>query len=106
VKYLQIVGHPKWNDIDAAKIEKIKLPWATKNNDTDCGVFVMRHMEMFMGNYGRNWECGFGKDERTTKTKITTLRKRYAVRIMTSDVNIHKDKVLKEAEELHKAKKK
>ncbi|KAL8248366.1 hypothetical protein R6Q59_005234 [Mikania micrantha] len=65
-------------EIEASQIEKLRISYATTKNFVDCGIFVMRHMEMFMGNHTRAWDCGFPKDERAKKTKCILLRKKYA----------------------------
>ncbi|KAD4983018.1 hypothetical protein R6Q59_002670 [Mikania micrantha] len=76
--YMYLVGHPKAAEIEASQIEKLRISCATTKNFVDCGIFVMRHMEMFMGNHTRAWDCGFSKDERAKKTKCILLRKKYA----------------------------
>ncbi|KAL8201768.1 hypothetical protein R6Q57_010915 [Mikania cordata] len=98
--YLHLMGHPKATEIETCQIEKLRISWLTTNNFVDCGIFVMRHMEMYMGNHTRAWDCGFPKDERAKKTKCNLLRKKYAYKILTSDINMHKDRVLKEANDL------
>ncbi|KAC9333160.1 hypothetical protein E3N88_45968 [Mikania micrantha] len=60
----------------------------------------MRHMEMYMGNHIRSWYCGFPKDEESKKAKCNLLRKKYACKMITSDINKHKEMVLQEAIEL------
>ncbi|KAL8228398.1 hypothetical protein R6Q57_015982, partial [Mikania cordata] len=69
--YLHLMGHPKAMEIESSRIEKLRISWATTNNFVDCGVFVMRHMEMFMCNHTRAWDCGFPKDERAKKMKCS-----------------------------------
>ncbi|XP_063944611.1 uncharacterized protein LOC135151054 [Daucus carota subsp. sativus] len=32
----------------------VKMPWQTTDNSTDCGIFLMRHMETFKGDV-KNW---------------------------------------------------
>ncbi|KAI3704203.1 hypothetical protein L1987_74418 [Smallanthus sonchifolius] len=104
--------------IEAAQLERLITGWETKNNFTDCGVFVMRHMETYMGYYDGKWDCGFPKVEKKIKSKITLLRKKYAVRILTCEakkyavrivtceVNKYRGKVMKEAQDLFEEKKK
>ncbi|KAL8217719.1 hypothetical protein R6Q57_021092 [Mikania cordata] len=78
-------------------IQSLQLEWATTDNVTDSGIFAMRHMEMFMGSY-KKFECGFKKVESQQKKKqINMLRKKYASRIVISSINVHREKVLKEA---------
>ncbi|KAL8229461.1 hypothetical protein R6Q57_014361 [Mikania cordata] len=54
-------------------------------------------MEMYMGNHIRSWECGFPKDKKSKKEKCNLLRKKYACKMITSDINKHKERVLQEA---------
>ncbi|KAI3754460.1 hypothetical protein L1987_54244 [Smallanthus sonchifolius] len=49
VKYLEHVKHPKTDELNASKIKKVKIPWATTANALDCAIFVRRHMEKYMG---------------------------------------------------------
>ncbi|KAL8224288.1 hypothetical protein R6Q57_019763 [Mikania cordata] len=49
VRYLERIKHAKTDEIHATKIQKVQIPWATKTNAVDCGVFMMRHMDKFMG---------------------------------------------------------
>ncbi|KAL8237591.1 hypothetical protein R6Q59_018672 [Mikania micrantha] len=77
-------------------IQTLQLEWATINNVTDCGIFAIKHMEMFMGSY-RKFECGFKKVESQHRKQINTLRKKYASRILLSNFNVPREKVLMEA---------
>lgn len=36
------------------------MHWRSKENTTDCGIFLMRHMETYLGKE-ENWDCGFQK---------------------------------------------
>jgi len=48
---LKEIKHKKANAISNKNLEIILLdmPWKTNKNKTDCGVFVMRHMETYKG---------------------------------------------------------
>lgn len=35
--------------------ERLEMPWRTKSNNVDCGIFAMRHMETYCGNKLRGW---------------------------------------------------
>ena len=39
----------KATSMRAVKITRPRLKWLTTDNDTDCAVFAMRHMETFFG---------------------------------------------------------
>ncbi|KAL8209326.1 hypothetical protein R6Q57_006058 [Mikania cordata] len=51
--YLHLMGHPKAMEIKSSQIEKLKISWAKTKNFVNCGIFVMRRMEMF---YGQSYE--------------------------------------------------
>ncbi|KAD5317678.1 hypothetical protein E3N88_17624 [Mikania micrantha] len=86
--------HPRADKISMQKVTRVDLQWATIGNITDCGIFVMRHMEMFMGSHCRNFDCGFKTSEKQVRSQIQTLRKKYACRILLSDINVQKQKLL------------
>ncbi|KAI3742639.1 hypothetical protein L1987_60331 [Smallanthus sonchifolius] len=65
----------KSNKIEACKINRLKLGWETIGNIKDCGIFAMRHMEMFMGSSDKVFDCGFSLSEATKKNKSTRFRK-------------------------------
>ncbi|KAJ0582211.1 hypothetical protein HanHA300_Chr04g0149721 [Helianthus annuus] len=58
VGYLKAVKHPSAARMAAATLTKKKLEWATNDKFNDCGVFAMRHMEMYKGS-NVEFECGF-----------------------------------------------
>ncbi|KAI3805159.1 hypothetical protein L1987_27272 [Smallanthus sonchifolius] len=96
VDYLEEKTHPKTDEIAATNIHKVKLEWATTNNYTDCGVFLMRHMERFMGLH-EMFECGFSKNGRKKLTELKRLRKKMVAHILLSPANVLKEKVRAEA---------
>ncbi|KAL8258449.1 hypothetical protein R6Q59_030490 [Mikania micrantha] len=96
-EYLEHVHHPKLSELKTQVPVKLKLPWATKKNVTDCGVFVMRHMEMYMGKGAKSFDCGFSKNHFKRTSQIKTLRKKYATRILLSDANNLKHVVIERA---------
>ncbi|KAI3694383.1 hypothetical protein L1987_77348 [Smallanthus sonchifolius] len=100
VKYRRWVNHPRWNDILTVVHDKLKNDWATNRNNQDCGMFVMRHTEMFMGTQDRHWVCGFPNDKKKLTRIIAVLRKKYATKMVTSIANIHREKVIREANDL------
>jgi hypothetical protein len=95
--YLEHVKHPKHKLVRRAKITMKKISWATQNNFTDCGVFLMRHMELYNGKTN-SFECGFVSDEEKQKVQITNLRMRYATKLVLSPSNVFLDKVWLDAE--------
>ncbi|KAL6514904.1 hypothetical protein OROGR_020483 [Orobanche gracilis] len=62
-----------------------------KKDSVDSGVYLMRHMEMFMGDASAKWETGISV--KATK-QIATLRICYCGELMCWEHNIVKDQVL------------
>ncbi|KAJ0613325.1 putative Ulp1 protease family catalytic domain, papain-like cysteine peptidase superfamily [Helianthus annuus] len=87
VQYLREVGNPRADDIEYCNIQRMPVPWATTANTTDCGVFLMRHMECYMGKK-QNFNCGFSTSGARKMAEVRKLRKRYAAHILCSEVNV------------------
>ncbi|GJV73297.1 hypothetical protein Tco_1493292 [Tanacetum coccineum] len=47
--YLKEVQHPKAKEVLNKKPTILRPKWGTKENNTDCGVFLMMHMENYSG---------------------------------------------------------
>ncbi|KAL8267958.1 hypothetical protein R6Q59_001756 [Mikania micrantha] len=94
VKYLEKFQHVKADKISMQKVTRVDLEWATIGNIIDCGVFAMRRMEMFMGSHRKTFDYRFKMLEKQVKTQIQTLRKKYDCRILLSDINVQKQKLL------------
>ncbi|GJW62654.1 ulp1 protease family, C-terminal catalytic domain-containing protein [Tanacetum coccineum] len=52
--YLKEVQHPKAKEVLNKKPTILRPKWGTKENNTDCGVFLMMHMENYNGENARN----------------------------------------------------
>ncbi|KAL8214314.1 hypothetical protein R6Q57_003763 [Mikania cordata] len=94
MKYLKKFQHVKADKMSMQKVTRVDLEWATIGNIIDCGVFAMRHMEMFMGSNRKTFDCGFKTSQKQVKTQIQTLSKKYACRVLLSDINLQKQGLL------------
>lgn len=74
------------------------LPWVEPNNKHDCGVYVMRHMETYMGEYGSKWKHGFNLK---LKKQLQYLRIKYCAAIATAECNELKDYNIDVADSLY-----
>ncbi|WOG86442.1 hypothetical protein DCAR_0205647 [Daucus carota subsp. sativus] len=45
--------------LNNAPVQRLEMKWRTSNKNVDSGVFVMHHMETYMGYALRNWDCKF-----------------------------------------------
>jgi len=90
----------------ALAIEKAKpcifnMKWRTLNNHDDCGVFLMCHMDTYLGQSQRGWKLDFktenekGKD--CQRAQLTRLRAKYLSKILLHDSNKHRKKIIEYA---------
>ncbi|GJW73768.1 hypothetical protein Tco_0133138 [Tanacetum coccineum] len=61
--YLKEVQHPKAKEVLNKKPTILRPKWGTKENNTDCRVFLMMHMENYNGENARNWDMEFPTEE-------------------------------------------
>ncbi|KAL8243382.1 hypothetical protein R6Q59_009640 [Mikania micrantha] len=97
VRYLKECNHPKTNEIAFAVIKKVKISWSTRSNVVDCAVFVMRHMEKFMGLH-EPFNTGLSNHGMKKKGQLNNLRRKYLYHILDSDVNLLKEDVRAKAQ--------
>ncbi|PWA43661.1 hypothetical protein CTI12_AA531940 [Artemisia annua] len=86
IKYLKDNGYPHFKALDDYKVANVKMSWQTNNNYVDCGIFAMRHMEMYSGN--RDFDAGFVPEGKEQKKQIEDLRKKYMTKILLSESEI------------------
>ncbi|XP_035845957.1 uncharacterized protein LOC118492207 [Helianthus annuus] len=90
--YLERSEHPAKDEIAAAKIERCNIKWATPAHPMDSAVFLMQHMQKFNG-INEPFECGFSSHWKKKQKQILALRKKFATRMLLSDVNLMNAKV-------------
>ncbi|KAL1536350.1 RING-type E3 ubiquitin transferase [Salvia divinorum] len=88
-EYLNLIGcHLQSKSVINAQIERIKLQWMTEPNKEDCGVYLMRHLETYMGQNGHEWNCGL---TRTNTGVLQMMRAKYCSALMLADKNDVRD---------------
>ncbi|KAF5763999.1 putative Ulp1 protease family catalytic domain, papain-like cysteine peptidase superfamily [Helianthus annuus] len=92
VHYLEEVNHSKAAVIKSLEIKQRKLEWATNGNRTDCGVFLMRHMEKYMGSHVP-FDVGFSLNGSRKMKEVRHLRMKYGSHILLSPSNTLKGKI-------------
>nr|GMC56670.1 zinc finger BED domain-containing protein RICESLEEPER 2-like [Ipomoea batatas] len=75
---------PDRGGIQAVKPTRIKMAWRDNKNKEDCGVYVMRHMDTFMGSLAKDCDCGLVKGNRS---QLDRLRVKYAAAIPSAQIN-------------------
>nr|XP_043639391.1 uncharacterized protein LOC122610469 [Erigeron canadensis] len=99
VDYLEYKKHPHLKNDAFSKVERLRMIWQTSNNGIDCGIFLMRHMECFMGNGLSGLKCGFKKEGEVQQKQLNCLRITYLNTFLLSDFNTLRCKVCKEIED-------
>ncbi|XP_019158047.1 PREDICTED: uncharacterized protein LOC109154777 isoform X2 [Ipomoea nil] len=67
--------------------KRMQMSWRDGKNKVDYGVYVMHHMESYVGQGVARWRCGL------TKGNVAQLKKlmlRYMKELATSEFNLHK----------------
>lgn len=50
IKHLNSIGHPAGRVLDEVGQQRLEMDWQTRHNHKDYRIFMMRHMESYMGN--------------------------------------------------------
>ncbi|GJZ43368.1 ulp1 protease family, C-terminal catalytic domain-containing protein [Tanacetum coccineum] len=95
--HLKEVQHQRAKDVLNKKPTILRPKWGTKDNNTDCRVFLMMHMENYNGETARNWNLEFLTEEKGNTYDIIKMRMRFAAKILTHEINIHHENISKEA---------
>ncbi|KAJ9559981.1 hypothetical protein OSB04_005141 [Centaurea solstitialis] len=56
--------------LDKAKPQREQMNWRTTTNNVDCTIFMMRHLETYMGEKVKKWECGFAQEDLNEKNEL------------------------------------
>ncbi|KAL8228788.1 hypothetical protein R6Q57_013688 [Mikania cordata] len=67
------------------KPKKLEMPWQTKNNFVDCGIFAMRHMETYKAKEMKEWkeDCGILEESSGKQhDQLLDLRLKYLSKIL------------------------
>nr|GMC67043.1 uncharacterized protein LOC109155623 isoform X2 [Ipomoea batatas] len=70
------------------KPKGMQMAWRVSTNKHDSVVYSLQHMESFLGQEPRGWNCGLVKGD---AEQLVNLRKRCMHDIIMAEVNIHKD---------------
>ncbi|GKC67038.1 ulp1 protease family, C-terminal catalytic domain-containing protein [Tanacetum coccineum] len=95
-QYLYAINHAKAAKIIESQIVRGNFSWQTNRRAKDCGIFLMRHMECYMGSDIGKWKCGLDVEGKKQNTQLGRLRNKYAAKLLLSDCNIYKGKIREE----------
>ncbi|CAI9304483.1 unnamed protein product [Lactuca saligna] len=96
--YLKTKYYQKSTAFHKIKASVMKMTWKVEKEGSDCGVYLMRHMESYMGENEGRWDCGFTRKKQTDLLALNNLRIKYMARLMKSEYKKHKSMLEKDAE--------
>ncbi|GJY58662.1 ulp1 protease family, C-terminal catalytic domain-containing protein [Tanacetum coccineum] len=95
--HLKEVQHQRAKDVLNKKPTILRPKWGTKDNNTDYGDFLMMHIENYNGETARNWNLEFPTEEKGNTYDIIKMRMRFVTKMLTHEINIHRENISKEA---------
>lgn len=95
-RYLKEVGQQKAELIKTSVPRRKIMIWRTSEHHFGYGVLMMRHMKTYRGQV--YWECGLQEEGNEQNNQIELLRRKYATKILLSDLNLLRGEVLKDME--------
>ncbi|KAI3496739.1 hypothetical protein L1887_39113 [Cichorium endivia] len=100
--YLRKENHQKKEALWIMEPQMIKMVWQVANVSADCGLYLMRHMECYMGEGDGKWELDFSGVKQHDEKSLLRLRFKYMYKLLKSDYNMHKDKLTTESHDFSK----
>ena len=99
IRYLKEVNHTRSNSFSSVLIPKkvFETVSMTTYNKVDCGVFVMRNMEVYKGETEQHYNSGIPMENDFQKNLLSTMRSKYLHSILLSDINVQKEQILEKA---------
>lgn len=95
--YLMNENHPKGEELWIMEPQMMKMAWQVTDVSADCGLYLMRHIECYMGEGEGKWESGFSGVKQHDENSVRRLRYKYMYKLLNSDYNMHKDKLTPES---------
>ncbi|CAI9279307.1 unnamed protein product [Lactuca saligna] len=83
-------------------VRVMNIYWQVEKSGTDCGVYLIRHMEIYMGENEGRWGCGLIGKLPGDVAAIGKLRTKYMARMLTTDFNEYKSMMVKDFETFRK----
>ncbi|GKD33839.1 hypothetical protein Tco_1249348 [Tanacetum coccineum] len=85
------LNHSKLAIVLRVEVTREDFYWQIHKRPNDSGVFLMRHMEAYMGNVMSKWDCGLETEGK--KMMLGHLRKRYDATLVLLECNMHRDSI-------------
>lgn len=95
--YLRNENHTKGEALWIMEPQMMKMAWQVADVSADCGLYLMRHMECYMGEGEGKWESGFSGVKQHDEKSLHRLQYKYMYKLLNFDYNMHKDKLTPES---------
>ncbi|GJV15407.1 hypothetical protein Tco_1360730 [Tanacetum coccineum] len=86
-RYLKEHKHPKHEAKLRSHISKLK--WQTAKNHVDYRVFVMLHMESYIGDPIAKWDVGLCEESKEQVSLLRCMRFKISTKILLHKFNVH-----------------
>ncbi|XP_021732641.1 uncharacterized protein LOC110699439 [Chenopodium quinoa] len=83
-EYLKGLGYEDADSIEKYKVVLQKMKWRSNEDYTNCGVYIMKHMETFTADPNEEWVCDLKPNN---VNQIRKLRVQYTVELMLNEGN-------------------
>ncbi|WOH00546.1 hypothetical protein DCAR_0519912 [Daucus carota subsp. sativus] len=80
--FLECYNIPKYSQLVRLQPEVVSMEWQSMDNNIDCDVFVMRHLETYMGNIFK-WKSGLRRERENQKLLLNKLRVIYCHQLLS-----------------------
>ncbi|GJS92959.1 peptidase C48, SUMO/sentrin/Ubl1 [Tanacetum coccineum] len=88
----------------AKKPTILKMKWKAKKEKTDCGLYMIMHMELYEGSTVAQWKIGLQpENDKNHRMQMDNLRSRIAAKILLHEVNIYQKKMSDYAKKMTEA---
>ncbi|KAI3718883.1 hypothetical protein L6452_19768 [Arctium lappa] len=101
IQHLYNVGHSSYDSFAGLEPVRIAVKWCTQSNSHDCGVFLMRHMECYMGELPYRWKSGLDVEGPNQVKQLQMLRNNYTAKFLLSDINLRRSFVIADCEKFN-----
>ncbi|KAI3736111.1 hypothetical protein L6452_15644 [Arctium lappa] len=101
IQHLHNVGHPSYDSFVGLEPVRIAVKWCTQSNSHDCGVFLMRHMECYMGELPYRWKSHLDVEGPNQVKQLQMLRNKYTAKLLLSEINLRRSFVISDCEKFN-----
>ncbi|GJZ15821.1 hypothetical protein Tco_0551498 [Tanacetum coccineum] len=92
-QYLDRLNPNKAAALLMVEVTREKFDWQTDKRPNNSGVFLMCHMEAYMGTAFSKWSYGLETEGKKLNILLGHLQKKYVASLLFSECNLHRDTI-------------